>query len=69
MAFTISDVAAIERAIKSGTLSVQYGDRRVTYQSMDALLKARDLILAEVEVAEGTPRPRAIRMFQSGTGR
>jgi hypothetical protein len=48
MAFQQSDLAVIERAIASGTMRVKYADKEVTYNSMDDLLKARDLIKTEL---------------------
>ncbi len=71
MAWTRADLATLDGAIKSGVLSVRYGDRTVQYQSMGDLMEARRLILAEVEKAEGvkpTPRARFFRVFQSGRG-
>jgi hypothetical protein len=44
MAFTQSDLTAIENAIKTGTLSVQYKDRTVTYRSLNELQKIKALI-------------------------
>lgn len=44
MAFTTADLTVIETAIASGTLSVQFSDRRVQYRSLDELIKARDMI-------------------------
>jgi hypothetical protein len=49
MAWTSSDLAAIEKAIASGELSVQFADRRVQYRSIDELLKARDIIKAALD--------------------
>ncbi len=49
MAWTNADLAKIETAIATGELSVQFGDRRVQYRSMDELLKARDVIKAAVD--------------------
>lgn len=49
MAWTTSDLTTIETAIASGTLSVQFADRRVQYRTMDELLKARDIIKAAVD--------------------
>jgi hypothetical protein len=48
MAFTASDLLAVETAIKSGELKVQYNDRMVLYRSISELLTARDLIKTEV---------------------
>ena len=68
MAFVRADLAEIEDAIKSGTLSWQKDGRRVQYQSMGDLIRARDLMLAEIEAAEGAPRRRVFRVYQSGSG-
>jgi hypothetical protein len=48
MGFTQGQLDALEEAIASGTLSVQYGDKKVTYQSMADMLKARELIRREL---------------------
>ena len=41
MAWTNQDLEEIERAIATGELTVRFGDRLVTYRSMDELLAAR----------------------------
>lgn len=51
MAFTPSDLAAVERAIASGELSVSSNGRSVTYRSMLDLVRARDMIRAELDRA------------------
>ena len=53
MAWTATDLATIEAAIASGTLSVQYADRSVTYRSIPDLLKARDAIKAAIDASAG----------------
>lgn len=69
MAYTRTDLEQLEAAIKSGTLSVQYADRRVQYQSLGELRAARREILAEIERAERPRRTRrVIRMTQTGQG-
>ena len=68
MAFTQDDLNAINEVIASGELTVRYKDRTVTYQSTDALLKARDLIKSDVAAASGTARKRITRIYQSGNG-
>jgi len=50
MAFAHSDLDAIDNAIKSGELTVRFEDTQVTYRSMDELIKARNLIKAELGV-------------------
>lgn len=52
-----ADLAKLERAIASGVLSVSYSGppaRNVTYQSMDAMLKALALIRTQVAGASRT---------------
>lgn len=48
MAFTTTDLAAIDAAIASGELSVKFADRQVDYRSIDDLIKARNLIKVEI---------------------
>lgn len=58
--FTLTQLEAIEAAIASGELTVEYDGKRVTYRDMAELLKARDLIRAELieagTINETTPR-------------
>lgn len=42
--FTAEDLAAIEEAIVTGALEVEYNDRRVRYRSMKDLKEARTMI-------------------------
>lgn len=48
MAFSASDLTAIENAIKSGELEVEYGDRRVKYRSVPELMKAYEIIKGSI---------------------
>ena len=58
MAFSQSDLDAIDNAIKGAELTVQFADRRVTYRSMDELMKARQLIGGEVSSSNNLLYPR-----------
>jgi hypothetical protein len=49
MAWSQSDLDAINLAIANGAKRVRYQTHEVEYQSMHDLLRARDLIKAEVE--------------------
>lgn len=62
MAFTSADLAAVEAALASGELSVQYADRRVQYRSIDELMRARETISKELDAAAGKRRPRSFRL-------
>ncbi len=53
MAWTQSQLDAIESAIASGELTVRFGDRTVTYRSMDELLQARAVIKESIDASVG----------------
>ncbi len=63
MAFTQTDLDAIDRAIASGELSVSVGERRVIYRSMDELMAARSLVAAAI-VAASIPQPLPYPRYQ-----
>lgn len=48
MAWTASDLSAIETAIATGELTVSYRDRTVTYRSIAELIQIRALIRTEL---------------------
>ena len=52
MAFSAAQLAALEKAAGSGTLSVQVGDRRLTYQSLSDLMAAIKMAREDVAAAE-----------------
>ena len=52
MSFTVAQLNAIEAAIGTGQLEVEYDGKRVKYRSMGELMKARATIRAEL-VAQG----------------
>lgn len=62
MTWTEADVSRLKAAIASGQLSVRLGDRQVTYQSVDAMLKALDRMQADVTAA-AQPQRSATRRF------
>lgn len=51
MAFTQSQLDAIDSAIASGELKVAFDGREVVYRSMDDLMKARLTIKSSLEAA------------------
>jgi roadblock/LC7 domain-containing protein len=60
MAWTSADLERIDTAIASGTLSVRFSDgRMVTYQSTEAMLRARAVIWAEANAASAAPVNRS----------
>lgn len=48
MGFSAGDLTAIENAMKSGELEVEYGDRRVKYRSIMELTRAYETIKSAV---------------------
>ncbi|MCC6389136.1 MAG: hypothetical protein IT167_00940 [Bryobacterales bacterium] len=58
MAWTQAHLDAIEAAIASGELTVRFGDRTVTYRSMDELLQARAVIKEALAAQAGTTPDR-----------
>ena len=58
MAWTQQQLDAIETAIGSGELTVRFGDRTVTYRSMEELLQARGVIKNALDAEAGTTTDR-----------
>lgn len=72
MTFKQSDLDNINSAVAMGELSVEVNGRKVTYRSMDDLLKARSIIAADLaasEVAASTSRRGSYRVrFSTSRG-
>ncbi len=69
MAFQESDLAALDKAIKSGKRRIRYADgTEAEFQSVKDIIAARALIKSEIAQATGKPVPRIFRLFQSGRG-
>lgn len=67
MSFTADDLIAIDSAIKSGALSVQYRDRSVTYRSLDDMLRVRNLIRSDLGlVGDADGRTHRYGTFSKG---
>jgi hypothetical protein len=49
MAFSRTQLEALEAAIASGTLEVRIGDKTVKYQTTADLMRARDLLVDQLE--------------------
>ena len=62
MAFTSADLAAVEAAIASGELEVEFDDRRGKYRSVSELMRARETIAKSINDAAGKRRPRQFRV-------
>lgn len=56
MAYTQTDLDAIEKAIATGTRRVAVDGKTVEYRDMAEMMKARDLIRRELGVSTGSVR-------------
>ena len=52
MAWTQTDVDALKAAIATGVLTVEYSDRRITYQTTSEMLQALSVMQQEVTLTE-----------------
>jgi hypothetical protein len=59
--FTTTQLTAIETAIASGELTVEYEGKKVTYRSMSDLRQARDLIRADLIASGSLTNPNTRR--------
>lgn len=59
MAFTQTQLDALEAAIASGTLEVRTGDKSVRYHSLDEMIKLRDVIRNQLNADAQIPASRA----------
>ncbi len=64
--FTYADLLAIDAAIKSGANMVKFADREMQYNTLEDMLKARQIIQQYLAGA-GTPLRKQYRVF-TGTG-
>jgi RecB family exonuclease len=56
MALSQKDLDALDQAIASGTLEVEFDGRRQRYQNTEALLKARSHVESVLRNSSGTSR-------------
>lgn len=57
MAFTTAQLDAIETAIGQGVLTVTYNGMTTTYRNMTDLVKARDMIRADLQASGSLSQP------------
>ena len=64
MSFTQNNLDAVNKAIASGALVVEYDGQKITYRSMGELMRARDLIKSDLA---STPRvSHSVASFNRG---
>jgi len=59
MSYTAAQITALEKAIATGALQVRYGDRSVTYRSLDEM---RSLLAEMKGQVQGVVRTRQVRL-------
>ena len=59
MAFTQVQLDALETAIAAGTLEVSVGDKKVRYHSLDEMIRLREIIRNQLDVAAQSQKSRA----------
>lgn len=64
--FTLEQLRVLEAAIASGTLEVDYGDKRVIYKTLDEMLRVRRLIRRELGLSNEAGS-RRYAAFSKGT--
>lgn len=65
MAWSESDITALETAIKQGTVRVKFADREITYRSLDEMIRLRDLMISSVR-GKSTPKSHTFGDYDRG---
>lgn len=68
MAYTQTQLDALEAALASGALRVTYDGKTVEYRSIAELKAAIATVTAAIAAAAGIVRRRAVRVYASGRG-
>lgn len=58
MAYTTLEYETLVKAIAQGALSVEYGDKKVTYRSLEEMLRLKKSMEVELGIASGTSSRR-----------
>lgn len=56
MAFSQTDLDALDQAIKEGVSRVKYSDKEVQYRSLGEMIQLRDLMRRELGLQDSTRR-------------
>lgn len=63
MGFTREQLGILEAAIAQGALDVNYGDKRVTYRSLNEMMRIRDLMKKELGLSGNSGGKNSNRRF------
>ncbi|MGF7160136.1 hypothetical protein FHS85_001759 [Rhodoligotrophos appendicifer] len=64
-----SRIGGLDSAIAQGALSVRFGDRQVTYMSLDDLMRARSTYRRELQTLETGCAPAKASQFRFATSK
>jgi len=68
MAFSQTQLDALDDAIAQGALVVRFGDRSITYQSLSDMLRLRDTMRGELGVSLPASSRSSIITIPTGKG-
>jgi len=66
--YTTAQLAALRAALASGTLTVEYDGKRITYRSLAEIQQAIAIVSSSLDRDAGTVKRRAVRIFADGKG-
>jgi hypothetical protein len=66
MAYTLIQYQVISDAIASGALTVHYGDKQVTYRSLDDMIRIQIIMKNELFPAQNVNNGRKYASFSKG---
>jgi len=69
MAYTQEQYQAITEAIATGALTVQYGDKTVTYRSLNDMIRIQTAMKNELYPSQNTNNGRKFASFSKGINR
>jgi len=68
MAYSQTQLDALQAALATGALVVEYEGKKVTYRSLAELKEQISIVQGALDRATGTVKRRAVRIFTSGKG-
>jgi len=66
MAYTMTQYQIISDAIASGALTVHYGDKTVTYRSLDEMIRIQTMMKNELFPSQNSNNGRKYASFSKG---
>jgi len=63
--WTIEDLEALESAIAQGVVRVEYSDKKITYRSLDEMIRIRNRIRKDLGLVDEKPK-RFFSSFNKG---